>query len=145
MRRERYTVSPERRAEFEQRDGEDPYQWIARQIDMATPFEATWLFMLRTSDQKQREAWEFHRLAVIAGLVVQVLCSPCRSNSPERPSGRRLLDSCSPHGARFVARTAALTRLDETTLAHKPLECHQRGLAVQSGSLPNLFVGDWPV
>jgi hypothetical protein len=85
MRRERYTVSPERRAKFEQRDGEDPYQWIARQIDMATPFEATWLFMLRTSDQKQREAWEFHRLAVtahwsrraffavIAGLVVQVL------------------------------------------------------------------------
>jgi hypothetical protein len=66
MRRRRYTVSAERRAEFEQRDGEDPYQWSARQIDMATPFEATWLFLMRDSDLKQREAWQFHRLAITA-------------------------------------------------------------------------------
>jgi hypothetical protein len=66
MRRHRYTVSPERQAEFEQRDGEDVYQWIARQIDMATPFEATWLYLLRSGDQNQRAAWEFHRAAVTA-------------------------------------------------------------------------------
>lgn len=62
----RYTVSPKRRAEFDQRPDEDVYQWIARQIDMATPFEATWLYVLRPGDQKQRAAWEFHRAAVTA-------------------------------------------------------------------------------
>ncbi len=66
MRRHRYTVSPERRAEFDQRPGEDVYQWIARQIDMATPFEATWLYLLRSGDESQRAAWEFHRSAVSA-------------------------------------------------------------------------------
>lgn len=66
MRRHRYTVSLERQAEFEQWNGEDVHQWIARQIDMATPFEATWLYLLRSGDDKQRAAWDFHRAAVTA-------------------------------------------------------------------------------
>ena len=59
-------VSAARQAEFEQRPGEDAYQWIARQIDMATPFEATWLYLLRSGDEGQRAAWDFHRAAVSA-------------------------------------------------------------------------------
>ena len=66
MRKNRHTVSPERQAEFDQRTGEDGYKWIARQIDMATPFEATWLYLLRAGDEKQRAAWDFHRAAVTA-------------------------------------------------------------------------------
>jgi hypothetical protein len=66
MNRRRYHVSEERQREFDQRDGEDPYQWIARQIDMATPFEATWLYLLRSGDANQRAAWDFHRDAVPA-------------------------------------------------------------------------------
>ena len=66
MRSKRFEVSEKRRQEFEQRPGEDPYQWIARQIDSATPFEATWLFYLRSGDQNQREAWKFHQAAVTA-------------------------------------------------------------------------------
>jgi hypothetical protein len=66
MRHRQYEVSAERRAEFDQRPGEDVYQWIARQIDMATPFEATWLYLLRAGDDKQRAAWDFHRSAVTA-------------------------------------------------------------------------------
>jgi hypothetical protein len=60
-----YAVSPERLKEFEQRDGEEAHQWIARQIDMATPYEATVLYLMRgTTDQ--RAAWDFHRSAVTA-------------------------------------------------------------------------------
>lgn len=66
MRAHRHEVSAERRAEFDQRSGEDAYQWIARQIDMATPFEATWLYLLRSGDEQQRAAWDFHRAAVTA-------------------------------------------------------------------------------
>lgn len=66
MRWSKYEVSERRKQEFEQRPGEDPYQWIARQIDSATPFEATWLFYLRSGDENQREAWKFHQAAVTA-------------------------------------------------------------------------------
>lgn len=66
MRKNRYMVSAERQSEFERRPGEDAYQWIARQIDMANPFEATWLYLLRSGDDKQRVAWDFHRAAVTA-------------------------------------------------------------------------------
>ncbi len=66
MRRRKYDVSEERKREFDRRPGEDTYQWIARQIDTATPFEATWLFYLRSTDENQREAWKFHQAAVTA-------------------------------------------------------------------------------
>jgi hypothetical protein len=66
MARDRYTVSKERQREFDRLEGEDTYQWIARQIAMATPFEATWLYLLRSSDENQRAAWEFHQAAVSA-------------------------------------------------------------------------------
>ena len=66
MRNRKYHVSDKRRQDFEQRPGEDPYQWIARQIDMASPFEATWLFYMRSTDENQREAWQFHQAAVTA-------------------------------------------------------------------------------
>lgn len=66
MNRRRYHVSEERQREFDQRQGEDAYQWIALQIDMATPFEATWLYLLRSGDANQRAAWDFHRNAVTA-------------------------------------------------------------------------------
>lgn len=66
MKSRKYDVSKKRMQEFEQRIGEDPYQWIARQIDSATPFEATWLFYLRSGDEHQREAWKFHQAAVTA-------------------------------------------------------------------------------
>lgn len=63
MKSRRYRVSDKRRAEFERWDGEDLYQWISRQIDMAKPFEATWLFFLRGGDENQREARKFHQSA----------------------------------------------------------------------------------
>lgn len=66
MNRRRYHVSEQRQREFDQRESEDTYQWIARQIDMATPFEATWLYLLRSGDANQRAAWDFHRSAVTA-------------------------------------------------------------------------------
>jgi hypothetical protein len=61
-----HEVSIARQAEFEQKPNEDVHQWIARQIDMATPFEATWLYLLRSGDEKQRAAWEFHQAATSA-------------------------------------------------------------------------------
>ena len=63
MKSHKYRVSDKRRAEFEQQVNEDPYQWISRQIDMATPFEATWLFYMRARDEAQQEAWKFHQVA----------------------------------------------------------------------------------
>lgn len=52
--------------EFERREGDEVHQWIARQIDIATPFEGTWLYLMRSGDEKQRAAWDFHRAAVTA-------------------------------------------------------------------------------
>jgi hypothetical protein len=66
MNKRKYHVSEQRQREFDRRENEDVYQWIARQIDMATPFEATWLYLLRSGDANQRAAWEFHRSAVTA-------------------------------------------------------------------------------
>lgn len=36
-------VSAERQKEYEQRSGEDTYQWIARQIDMANTYRHPWI------------------------------------------------------------------------------------------------------
>lgn len=58
----RYQISPERMSEFEQRPNEDTYQWIARQLTMAKPYEAAWLMMLR-NDEKQRRVYEMLQLA----------------------------------------------------------------------------------
>jgi hypothetical protein len=58
----KYEVSETRKKEFEQLPGEDTYQWIARQLTMATPFEGAWLMMLR-SDEKQRHVFELIQLA----------------------------------------------------------------------------------
>ena len=63
---DKYVVSKERQAElFTQREGETAEQFVTRQIDSATPFEATWLYMLR-NDPAQRAAWEFHQAATSA-------------------------------------------------------------------------------
>jgi hypothetical protein len=52
----RYEVSDTRHRElFDRREGEDPYQMIARQLTMAKPYELAWLYLLR-DDPKQREA-----------------------------------------------------------------------------------------
>lgn len=64
--RNRYTVTAKRKRKFEQRDGEDVYAWVSRQISMARPYELTWLYLLRHGDEKQRQAMEFsvaHRAA----------------------------------------------------------------------------------
>ena len=60
--RRKYEISETRKKAFEQRPGEDAYQWIARQLTMATPFEGAWLMMLR-SDEKQRHVFELVQLA----------------------------------------------------------------------------------
>lgn len=57
-------------AQFERRkndDGtdEDAYLWIARQINMATPYELTALFIIR-DDEKQRRAMEMAQQAHMA-------------------------------------------------------------------------------
>ncbi len=44
---------------------EDVHMWISRQINMATPFELTVLFMMR-SDQKQLRAMEMAQQAHMA-------------------------------------------------------------------------------
>ena len=58
----RHQITPERMSEFEQRPNEDTYQWIARQLTMAKPYEAAWLMMLR-NDEKQRRVYEMLQLA----------------------------------------------------------------------------------
>ena len=61
-RKNRYSISETRKSEFDQRPNEDVYQWIARQLDQATPFEATWLMLLR-KDERQLRAYEILQLA----------------------------------------------------------------------------------
>lgn len=88
MLRNRHQVTPERLARLDRRtskDGtlEDPYVWIARQINTARPLEITALYMLR-NDEVQRRAMElaiqantlrWTRHAVIASTVTSVLAS----------------------------------------------------------------------
>lgn len=62
-KRSRYTVSAARQASlFDQREGEDPYQMIARQLAMAKPFEVAWLMLLR-DDENQLRAMEMLQLS----------------------------------------------------------------------------------
>lgn len=58
----KYRMTADRLAEFERLPDEDTYQWITRQLDMATPFEAAWLMMLR-EDEKQHRAFQMLQLA----------------------------------------------------------------------------------
>lgn len=54
MRTDKYNVSEARRRElFDQRPGEDVHQMIARQVDMASPFEAAWLYVLRQQESQR--------------------------------------------------------------------------------------------
>lgn len=58
-RYDRFKIKPERMAQFERRkndDGtdEDVYLWIARQINMATPYELTALFIIRDDELAHR-------------------------------------------------------------------------------------------
>jgi len=57
-----YQISVKRQVEFNQRPDEDPYQWIARQLTIAKPFEAAWLMMLR-NDEKQQKVYEMLQIA----------------------------------------------------------------------------------
>jgi hypothetical protein len=79
MRRSRHEITDKRKAEFEQRPNEDPYQWVARQLDIANPFEAAWLMLIR--DDKQRQAMEVLQQARTArwtrwAVVVALLSVP---------------------------------------------------------------------
>ena len=71
--RKRYQISQKRQdAISKQREDEDVYQMLARQIAMTRPFEGTWLYLLRSPKptveaanvvQDQRAAWEFYQAA----------------------------------------------------------------------------------
>lgn len=60
----KYGVNEKRQKDLlEQREGEDAYQMIARQLAMARPFEVAWLMMIRAGDEKQLRAMEMLQLS----------------------------------------------------------------------------------
>lgn len=83
--RQKYVVSAERQAEiFDRRPGETAEQMVARQLDMVTPFESVWLYMVR-DQKKQHEAMAllqstrsviWTRRAVYAALALGLLNIP---------------------------------------------------------------------
>ena len=63
-KRSRYVVTPERQQQiFEVQEGEDPYLGLARQMDLAKPWELAALAMMRRGDEGQIRAMELILLA----------------------------------------------------------------------------------